>query len=284
MPRPAPHRRMTLPPLLALLLAAAPQVALSQARLSQDGGAGFDCVMDPARVIRLASAAPGRIATVDAKRGQHVEAGEVIATLESSMERATLRVLEVRAASTAAIDAQKARVAYAQAQLDRAERLERQQAQSQVKVEELRFALAMATSELQQAETDRSALLAETERARTALENTDIRSPITGVVVDLGLSGGEFATTDKPVAILAQTDPIHVDAYLPADLHSSVTAGSKVRIRPELPAGTVIEAEVLSVDPVFDAASRTFGLRVALPNPDNRIIAGQRCTLELASR
>lgn len=274
MPLSGTPRRRSLLPALLLLATAGPQAALS--------ASAFDCVMDPARVIRLAAATPGRIETVEAERGQRVEKGDVIARLESSMERAALHVLEVRAASTAAIDAHTARVAFAQAQLDRAETLERQQAQSQVKVEELRFGLAMAMTDLRQAETDRNALLAEAERARTALENTFIRSPIAGVVVDLGLSGGEFATTDKPVAILAQTDPIHVDAYLPAELHASVKPGQAVRVMPELPAGKVIEGKVQSVDPVFDAASRTFGLRVALANPDNAIVAGQRCRLELS--
>ncbi|MEY4983154.1 MAG: hypothetical protein RIR62_1420 [Pseudomonadota bacterium] len=274
MPRRGTAPLPLVPALLALLAATAATPVLA--------ATSFDCVMDPARVIRLAAAAPGRIDKVEARRGQTVQEGDVIATLESSMERATLQVLELRAASTAAIDAQTARVAFARAQLERAEALERQQAQSQVKVEELRFGLALAESELKQSEVDRRALLAEAERARTALENTFIRAPISGVVLELGLSGGEFATTDKPVAILAQTDPIHVDAYLPAELHASVAAGSKVRVMPELPAGTVIEAEVLSVDPVFDAASRTFGLRVALDNPGNRIVAGQRCRIELA--
>jgi len=37
------------------------------------------------------------------------------------------------------------------------------------------------------------------------------------------------------------------------------------------------QARVVIVDHVVDAASATFGIRLELPNPDNRIPAGIRC-------
>jgi hypothetical protein len=33
------------------------------------------------------------------------------------------------------------------------------------------------------------------------------------------------------------------------------------------------------IDPVIDAASNTFGVRLILPNPGNRIPAGVRCAM-----
>jgi Tfp pilus assembly protein PilZ len=68
---------------------------------------------------------------------------------------------------------------------------------------------------------------------------------------------------------------------LPAEDFPLVKPGLAVVIHPELPAGSSLAGKVLSVDPLFDAASRTFGIRVALPNADNAIIGGQRCTLSL---
>lgn len=274
MPRlsPAPLRHH-LP--LTLLLLAAPVPLRAET--------GFDCVMDAARIIELSARTPGVIDSVAVEKGQRVAQGDVIARIDSTMEQAALHILEARAASTAAIDAQTARVAFVQAQLARAETLERQNVQSQVKVEELRYELELASTQLRQAKADLAALQAEAERARIAVENTRVRAPVAGVVTEISLSAGEYATADRHVAILAQTDPIHVDAYLPAELYDSVRPGTAVRIRTEHPAGAVIEAQVLSVDALFDPASRTFGLRVALPNPDNRIVAGQRCRIELAA-
>lgn len=242
---------------------------------------GFECVMEAARVIELSSRTQGVIEEILVDKGQRVTKGDIIARTDATMETAALRILQARAASDAAIATQKARLDFASAQLARAEKLERQNAQSLVKVEELRYEVAIARSQLRQAESDRASALAEADRARIAVENTRIRAPFGGVVTDVTLSAGEYVTADRHVAVLVQTDPIHVDAFLPADLHDRVRPGDKVRIHPEIPQGAEIVAPILSVDTVLDPASRTFGIRVALPNVDERLVAGQRCTLDL---
>ena len=245
------------------------------------GAMEYDCVMDAARIISLSAKTPGVLEEVLVVKGQRVAKGDVIARTDGSMERAALKILQARAASTAVIDQQKARLDFAKAQLDRAEQLAKQNAQSAVKVEELRYDLALATTQLQQAEADRESALAEAERAEIAVENTNIRAPVAGVITEVSLSAGEYMTADRHVAILAQTDPIHVDAFLPAEEFTQVHPGLPVVIHPELPAGSTIKGTILSVDPLFDAASRTFGIRVALPNADNAIVGGQRCQLAL---
>lgn len=265
------------PILRRLFLSAALPALLAVPAQAQD----YECVMDAARIISLSARTPGVLEEVLVTKGQRVAKGEVIARTDGSMERAALKILETRAASTAAIEQQKARLAFAQAQVDRAEQLAKQNAQSVVKVEELRYEVALATSQIQQAEADHASAVAEAERAQIAIENTNIRAPVAGVITEVSLSAGEYVTADRHVAILAQTDPIHVDAFLPAEDFPKVQAGLDVVIHPELPAGSTIAGKVLSVDPLFDAASRTFGIRVALPNADNAIIGGQRCTLTL---
>jgi RND family efflux transporter MFP subunit len=265
-------RRLILGSALPCLMAVGPAFAQE---------ADYECVMDAARIISLSARTPGVLDEVLVTKGQRVAKGEVVARTDSSMERAALRILQTRAATTAAIESQQARLDYAQAQLDRAEQLQKQNAQSQVKVEEMRYEVALARTQLQQAEADRASAKAEAERAEVAVENTNIRAPVAGVITEVSLSSGEYVTADRHVVVLAQTDPIHVDAFLPAEDFGRVTVGMPVEIRPELPAGTVLEGKVLAVDALFDAASRTFGIRVALPNADNAIIGGQRCRLAL---
>jgi hypothetical protein len=48
-------------------------------------------------------------------------------------------------------------------------------------------------------------------------------------------------------------------------------------VQPEAPVGGSYSATVAVVDQVFDAGSGTFGIRLALPNPDQRLPAGLRC-------
>ena len=50
-------------------------------------------------------------------------------------------------------------------------------------------------------------------------------------------------------------------------------------VSPEQPIGGQFDAEVSVVDSVFDAASRTFRVRLELENADHALPAGLRCTV-----
>jgi hypothetical protein len=51
-------------------------------------------------------------------------------------------------------------------------------------------------------------------------------------------------------------------------------------VHPAAPLGGSYRAVVEVVDPVIDAASGTFGVRLRLPNPDHSIPAGIHCNVE----
>ena len=51
-------------------------------------------------------------------------------------------------------------------------------------------------------------------------------------------------------------------------------------MHPVPPVGGTYTAEAEVVDPVIDAASDTFGVRLILPNPHHTIPAGIRCTVD----
>jgi multidrug efflux pump subunit AcrA (membrane-fusion protein) len=112
------------------------------------------------------------------------------------------------------------------------------------------------------------------------LNQRTISSPINGVVVERYLSPGEHISQEK-IFKIAQIDPLNVEVIVPVELFGSVKPGNfgEVRLDPLLP-GTY-KAKVTVVDRVVDAASGTFGVRLELPNPGNKIPAGIRCAVKL---
>ena len=64
-------------------------------------------------------------------------------------------------------------------------------------------------------------------------------------------------------------------------LFGSIKPGTQAEVFPELDDGASHQATVVLVDPMGDAASGTFGVRLSLPNPDNRIPAGLKCRIQL---
>ena len=120
-------------------------------------------------------------------------------------------------------------------------------------------------------------------RDAEVLKLRSIVSPIDGVVVERRLAPGELVRADKSVVLrLAQLNPLHVEVVAPAELFGSVRVGmtGQVSLAPFFP-GT-FPAKVVVVDKLIDAASGTFGARLQLANPANKLPAGIRCSVRFS--
>ena len=74
---------------------------------------------------------------------------------------------------------------------------------------------------------------------------------------------------------IAQIDPLNVEVVLPLERYGSIAIGSTATVHPAAPVGGSYPAKADVVDPVIDAASGTFGVRLILPNPNRTIPAGE---------
>ncbi|MCP5089443.1 MAG: HlyD family efflux transporter periplasmic adaptor subunit [Gammaproteobacteria bacterium] len=122
----------------------------------------------------------------------------------------------------------------------------------------------------------------ELDRTEAILEQRTIRSPMDGVIIERVLSPGEFVDNDSHIVRLARLDPLFVETFLPVELYNKVRKGMTAIIEPEAPVGGRHEAIVTTIDRVFDSASGTFGVRLELPNNDERLPAGLRCRVAFA--
>ena len=137
----------------------------------------------------------------------------------------------------------------------------------------------LAFHELEAAKENKRLAEIELSRIQAQLDEHYIRSPIDGVVVERFLNPGEFAQA-KPLVRIAQLDPLNVEAILPARVYGTVAEGQLARVTIPVPLDRVIDAPVVIVEKVIDAASGTFGVRVELPNPDYALPSGLECTVE----
>ena len=95
-------------------------------------------------------------------------------------------------------------------------------------------------------------------------------------------SPGEYAE-DGTIMLLAQLDPLNIEVLLPASQFGSIKPGMKARVTPEYSQDGDYTAEVKIVDRVVDASSGMFGVRLELPNPDNKLPGGLKCSLRFDS-
>jgi RND family efflux transporter MFP subunit len=236
----------------------------------------LDCLIEPREKVVLAAPVIGVVESVLVDRGDLVEPGQVVATLVASVERATVASARARAAATADVEGSDARLVLETRRRDRSKKLLQEGVASDNALDEAESAWVVAKLERDRAHEEHEIAKLELARAQAALDVHTLRSPVRGVVVRRILGPGEYG--DPPQVLeLAQIDPLYVEVFAPAGLLGQISVGMEGRVVPEEPIGGEHAAKVIVVDPVLDAASGTFGVRLELPNPGHAIPAGLKC-------
>jgi RND family efflux transporter MFP subunit len=237
------------------------------------------CVIKPYAEISIGTPVEGLIQTVPVDRGDWVTKGQVIVTLESSLEEATVALAKGKAQAEAALKSSQVKIGFSTRKLERALDLFKSNSIAQHDVDEAQTEKALAEISYQEASENKRQAELELNRAAAALHLHTIRSPINGVVVDRLLSPGELAR-QTPVMKLAQINPLRVEVYAPLSLLGKLKTGMRADVRPEGKGQPVYQAKIVVVNKVVDSASGTIGVRLEMPNPNNAIAAGLACTVE----
>jgi len=239
----------------------------------------FDCLIEARQQLDVRASAEGVIESVLVGRGDQVKKGALLVKLSSGPEQATVNLARSRAVMEGEIKAAEARVDLAKKKWERADELAKRNFVSANAKDEAEAELRLASEQLRALRESRQLAELELKRAEEVLAQRSIRSPVDGVVVALLLKPGELASSNQkdPILKLSEINPLHVELVLPVKEYGRIKRGQSARVLPEPPIGGSYQAKVDVVDPIVDAASGTFGVRLLLPNPANRIPAGVKC-------
>jgi RND family efflux transporter MFP subunit len=269
---------------LALLIFAIGALAIAaDGAWAQSLDNSFDCVIQPRAVIKIGSPAEGILREIGVRRGDVVEADQVLARLDSSIEEAEVAIARARAEDTSQVEASRTRLDYESSRLERVTALFERNVMTAEKFEEAQIQHQLAELALRSAEMAHHIATLELRRARALVDMRTVRSPVEGVVVETIMSPGEYAYAQSPILTLAEIDPLHVKVFVPLALYDEIFLGSSAEVTPVEPVGGVYAAEVRVVDRVHDPASGTFGLLLLLDNPGYHLPAGIRCSVRFGA-
>ncbi|NYT70983.1 efflux RND transporter periplasmic adaptor subunit [Halomonas sp. QX-2] len=205
--------------------------------------------------VSLAFEPAGRVSAVSADRGDAVEQGDVLATLDT-------RRLESRLAEVAA------RSEEARASLALAQRQEEREAQ----LNQSNFASRTA---LDQARTDRltlqarlAALAAERDSLTADLDDSTLKAPFAGRVIERHVSVGSLVSSGTTAFDLIDVEQLEAHLGLPAALAATFTPDEAVELMVN---GEEVSGEVRARLPQVDSDSRTQTLVVSLEAPDHAV-------------
>ena len=253
-----------------------------QAGAAEDGDAPraeYDCMIEARQSIAVRSPVEGVIESILVQRGDVVKKGALVATLSSGPERAALDMARSRATMQGEIKSAEARVDLTRKKWERAEELVKRNFVSENARDEAQAEYRLATEQLRQARENRRLAELDMNRAKEVLAQRSIKSPVNGVVVEIMLRPGELMSSNQkdPIMKIVEVDPLNVELVLPVSQFGRIKVGQHADVLPEQPVGGSHSARVEVADRVVDAASGTFGVRLRLPNPGNRIPAGVKC-------
>jgi RND family efflux transporter MFP subunit len=238
----------------------------------------FDCLIEPLMVIEVGSPVQGVIKSIAVERSRLVEKGDVLAELESEVELASLAQARARAQMDGEIEARNADLDLALQSKARIDELSERKMVSSQQKDEADAEVQVAKMAVQQAIERKQLAEFEYRWAKQVVKRRTIRSPISGVVVELRAFPGEFVY-ENPIMTIAQINPLRVEDILPVELFGKLKEGMRAEVFPEVAAGNMFDAEVSVVDRLIDTGSSTFGARLELLNAEHQIPGGQRCEL-----
>ncbi len=250
------------------------------------GGAGAS-VLDASgyvvarRMATVSAKITGRVREILIEEGQHVEEGQVLATLDPIDARAQ-RALNASqlAAARSAVNQVRARLQEAEANASRLSRLVGQQLVSKAQYDQ-----AVAERDALRAElltTRRNAEVAADSLhiAEIGVDNTIVRAPFAGVVTTKDAQPGEIVSPLSAGGGFTRTGICTVVDMDSLEIEVEVGEAFIGRVKPKMPVEATlnaypdwkIPAEVIAIIPTADRGKATVTVRVALKARDPRIV------------
>jgi len=246
--------------------------------LSADDKALLDCVIEPSMLVELSSQVRGVLENIYVERGGFVKKGQLVARLMSGVETASVKLSMDRAKMEVDIQSRKAEQQFKRNTLKQVAQLYEKKLASLHEYDDAKTSSVVANVGLEKAIELKHLAELELQRSKEVLKLRSIHSMIDGVVIEVMKSPGEFVE-EQPVMKIARIDPLFVEVIVPESMMGDIVIGQQINVNVEIPQSAIYSATVSVVDQVIDASSGTFGVRLELPNPGNKIHAGQRCKI-----
>ncbi len=257
-------------------------VTLSGIHLTANAQASssLDCLIEPWETIDMSFADQGVISSINVEVSQTVKKGDVLASLDSGAEIASVKLREFQADRTEEINAATALQQFDRRNLERVQTLYKKKSIPFRELDEAETAALISSKKLLLAKENKSQAELELALAQQILARRTIYSPLTGIVIKRHKSVGEYLEGDS-VLTLAQMNPLRVHVLMPVAQFGRIKAGMKAQIVPEEPLSRFgAKATVVIVDQIVDVASGTFGVQLELNNDSGEIPGGLKCTAE----
>lgn len=264
----------------------APAVETAVAEPASDRG-GDTAVLEAAgyvtarREATVSSKVTGKLAEVLIEEGEHVEKGQLIARLDGSDAEAQVKLAQAQlAAAKAQVGELEAQYHQAQRDLKRQRELHARGLAAEQQLEDARTKMFTLAAQLEAKRTSIGVARAQVHVAQVAYDDTIIRAPFAGVVVDKAAQPGEIVSPISAGGGFTRTGICTIVDMDSLEIEVDVNEAYINRVKPHQPVTAVLDAypdwkipaEVIAIIPTADRSKATVKVRIALKQKDPRIV------------
>jgi HlyD family secretion protein len=167
------------------------------------------------------------------------------------------------------IEASRAALRQAQASLDLARANTAQRPAFQANLDALRAAVAAAQAQLR--------------NVQALLDQSILRSSITGYVTGRYMDPGTIATAGQPIVAIQALRQVYVTTSVPEDISRQVHEGMMADASFDALPNKTFRGKITQVNPAADPQSRQFTVRITLDNPQNLVKPGMFARVRLVT-
>lgn len=213
----------------------------------------------------------GRILNRNVQVGDHVNSGDVLMTIDPR------DVVQQSNQGDAQVAAAKAQLDLAQSNLSRYQQLYAQEAIPAMVLDQYQTAYDSALAQYNQA-------VAGAATGHNALGYTALVASASGVISSVTAEAGQVVGAGQTVLTLVQTNELEVEINIPENHLGDVELGKTVQVSFWALKGVNVNGTVREISPMADSVSRTYKVRISIPNPPKGMQLGMTASVKCQER
>jgi RND family efflux transporter MFP subunit len=223
----------------------------------------------------------GTLTKVMIEEGERVEAGQILALLEDTAQRAALAQAEAqRRAAQAQLVQFDSQLAQSRRDLKRAEDLVGRKLVSEQAVETARTQVEMQGAQVESQKKQVELADAGVQGAQVQLDYCTVRAPFTGVIIAKAAQVGEIVSpfsagggfTRTGIGTIVDMDSLEIEVDVNESYINRVVAGQKIDAVLDAYPDWKIPGHVIAIIPTADRSKATVKVRVGMDQKDPRIV------------
>lgn len=224
----------------------------------------------------------GTVSRVLVDIGDRVKSGQVVIRLDrSNLDLAVKQAQAALAAAEAAILQANAQFERAGKDYNRATELLKEKVIPQSRFDAVEAAFKTARETVASVTAQRNQAKAALGSALEHLNDTEIRSPITGTVVERNVEIGQAVEPGLQLLRIVDQTSLKADIDLPEEDLSRIAIGDTAVITVDAFPGEEFSGKVIVINPMVDRQTRTFRVRIQVPNPAGKLVDGMFARVRL---